>query len=110
MGVLLDRTQGTLSYYQDGAPLGVALTIPNHRDYELFPAVWNITSGTEVKLGRQLRSFYNDKNLQDRCRETIMGQISEKTDIDLLDLPTAMKDYLCDGYYEQLVVSSEKDA
>ena len=101
IGVLLDRTQGTLSYYQDGIPLGVAFTIPNYLDYELFPSISYITLGTEVQLGRQLRSFYIDKNLQDRCRATIMEQISEKTDIDLLNLPTAIKDYLCDGYYEQ---------
>ena len=101
IGVLLDRKQGTLSYYQDGVPLGVAFTIPNYLDYELFPSMWYIIQGTEVKLGRQLRSFYNDKNLQDRCRATIIGHVSEKTDIDLLNLPTAIKDYLCDGYYEQ---------
>ena len=110
LGVMLDRTQGTLSYYQDGIPLGVAFTIPNYLDYELFPAVWNITPGTEVNLGKQLRSFYNDKNLQDRCRATIIELISKKTDIDLLNLPTAIKDYLCDGYYEQLVMLSEKDS
>ena len=100
IGVLFNRKQGTLSYYQDGVQLGVAMTVPNHLDYELFPAVWNLALVTEVKLGRRLRSFYNYENLQNRCRATIMELILEKADIDLLNLPTVMKDYLRDGYYE----------
>ena len=106
IGVLLVRTLGTLSYYQDGMPLEMAITVPDHLDYELFPAVWTIFPGTDIMLVRRLRSFYNDNNLQDRCRATIMELISEKTDIDLLNLPTAMKDYLRDGYYEYCKVKT----
>ena len=98
IGVLLDRKKGTLSYYQDGVPLGVAFTVPNYLGYELFPAVWNITSYTDMQLGKQLRSL---NNLQERCRATIMEEISEKLDIDLLNLPTAMKDYLRDGWCDK---------
>ena len=100
IGVLLDRKEGpgTLSYYQDGVPLGVAFTVPNYLDYELFPAVWNITIRTDMKLERQLRSL---NNLQERCRATIVQELSENTDIDLLNLPTATKDYLLDGYYDK---------
>ena len=104
IGVLLDRNQGTLSYYKDGVQEGLAITVPNHLDYELYPAMWDISPFLDIKaikLGRRLRSFYIDNNLQDRCRAIIMGQISEKADIDLLNLPTAIKEYLCDGYYEQ---------
>ena len=98
IGLLLDRREGTLSYYQDGVPLGVAFTIPNYLDYELFPAVWNINTRTYLKIGRRLMSL---NNLQERCRATIVEELSEKTDIDLLNLPTTIKDYLYDGYYEK---------
>ena len=98
IGVLLDMKQGTLSYYQDGEPLGVAFTIPNCQDYELFPAVWDINDGTEIKLERQLMSL---NNLQERCRATIVEELTEQIDIDLLNLPTAIKDYLHDGYYDK---------
>ena len=98
IGVLLDRKQGTLSYYQDGEPLGVAFTIPNCQDYMLFPAVWDINDGTDMKLGRQLMSL---NNLQERCRATIVEELTEKIDIDLLNLPIAIKDYLHEGYYDK---------
>ena len=98
IGVLLERKKGTLSYYQDGVPLGVAFTVPNYLDYELYPAVWNFTFRTGMHLGKQLRSL---NNLQERCRATIMEEISEKIHIDLLNLPTAMKDYLRDGWCDK---------
>ena len=98
IGVLMDRKQGTLSYYQDGGPLGVAFTLPNCQDHMLFPAVWDTNDGNDMKLGRQLMSL---NNLQERCRATIVEELTQKIDIDLLNLPTAIKDYLHDGYYDK---------
>ena len=94
IGVLLDINLGTLSYYKNGVPLGVAVRGINHEHYDLFPCVmgWH---GTRMTLGRRFRSF-ND--LQDRCRATIMREIYNESDTDLLPIPKSTKRYLNDDY------------
>ena len=94
IGMLLDINLGTLSYYKDGVPLGVAFREINHEHYDLFPCVLGI-HGTRMTLGRRFRSF---NNLQDRCRATIMREIYNESDTDLLPIPTCTKRYLNDDY------------
>ena len=74
--------------------LGVAFREINHEHYDLFPCVLG-RYGTSMTLGRRFRSF-ND--LQDRCRATIMREIYNESDTDLLPIPTNTKRYLNDDY------------
>ena len=94
IGVLLDRNLGTLSYYKNGVSLGVAFREINDKQYDLFPCVKG-SHGTRMTLGRRFRSF---NNLQDRCRATIMREIYNKSDTDLLPIPKSIKRYLNDDY------------
>ena len=94
IGVLLDINLGTLSYYKNGVPLGVAVRGINYEHYDLFPCVMGI-NGTRMTLGRRFRSF---NNLQDRCRATIMREIYNEADTDLLPIPKSTKRYLNDDY------------
>ena len=94
IGMLLDKQQGTLSYYIDGVSLGVAYTGLEHVQDELFPLMASSHS-VEMTLGRRLRNYHS---LQDRCRATIMKELLHKSDIDLLPLPSRMKQFLNDGW------------
>ena len=87
IGVLLNINLRTLTYYKDGVSLGVACRKINHEHYDLFPGVLG-RHGTRMTLGRRLRSF-ND--LQDRCRATIMREIYNESNTDLLPIPTSTK-------------------
>ena len=94
LGVLLDRKLGTLSYYKNGTFIKVIWTGLNTESYDLFSRVVG-SCGTRVTLGRRFRSF---SNLQDRCRATIMRELFNESDTDLLPIPKSIKEYLNEEY------------
>ena len=94
IGVLQDINLRTLLYYKNGVSLGVAFREIDHEHYDLFPCVLG-GDGTSMTLGRRFRSF---NNLQDRCRATIMREIYNESDTDLLPIPMCTKRYLNDDY------------
>ena len=95
IGMLLDKQQGTLSYYIFGVPLGVAYSGLELVNDELFP-VMSASNGVEMTLGRRLIRSYH--SLQDRCRGAILRELLCKSDIDLLPLPSTVKQFLHDGW------------
>ena len=99
IGMFLDRQQGTLTYYNDGEPLGVKYRGLEQVEDELFPAILS-NIGVKVTLIRRLRNYHS---LQDRCRGAILKELlykcSTKPNTDLLPLPTRMKDFLNDGLW-----------
>lgn len=50
-----------------------------------------------MALGAMRRDF---NNLQDRCRAVILKQIKRREQLDKLDLPTVLVDYLADALYK----------
>ena len=95
IGVLYDGPQGTLTFYKDGKSLGVAFSNLNSLSGDgLFPAVASTAAKTEMTLGETVRSF---QGLQDRCRASIVGCISEPDMLQGLPLPPSVKLYLRDG-------------
>ena len=91
IGLLLDCDQGTLTYYKDGACLGIAFTGLDKVDEDLYPVISSTAAKTEMTLGVTLRGFHD---LQDRCRATIVASVKHVYDLDLLPLPRRVKDYL----------------
>ncbi len=63
IGLLFDAGQGTLSYFRDGIPLGIAFTGLNMIQEDLFPMICSTAAKTEMTVCNQRREFYN---LQER--------------------------------------------
>lgn len=93
IGMLFDWSKGTLSYFKDGEPLGVAFTGLNRVNQELYPIVCSTAAKTEMTLGRRRRMYHN---LQDRCRAAIVSKLREEKEIDTLPIPTVMRLFLKD--------------
>ena len=97
IGMFLDTKQGTLSYYRDGEPLGIAYRGLHHVKDELFPVMAS-NKGVEMTLVKRLRNYHS---LQDHCRGIILKELSHKRrskpNIDLLPLPSMMKEFVNDG-------------
>ena len=91
VGMLLNRTQGTLSYFVDGVPLGVAFRGIQNVAQPLYPIVAS-SHCTEITLGTRISN--SSGSLQDRCRTAIMDQLSSKADVQYLPIPTITKEYL----------------
>ena len=94
IGVLLDREHGTMSYYKNGEPLGVAFIEMNCKNKVLYPLMMSARHA-EMTLGKRLRSF---PTLKGRCRATIVKELSGKTEVDRLAIPTQMKRYLIEDH------------
>jgi hypothetical protein len=63
IGLLFDGMEGTLSYFKDGIPLGVAFTGLNLVKDKLYPMVSSTAAKTQVTLQNMQRDFIN---LRDR--------------------------------------------
>ena len=93
VGMLFEWDKGTLSYFKDGEPLGVAFTGLNRVNQELYPVVCSTAAKTEMALIRRRRLYHS---LQDRCRATIISKLREEKQIDSLPLPNRMRSFLKD--------------
>ena len=91
VGVLFDGIAGTLTYYKDGACLGVAFKGLHEVREPLFPIVCSTAAKTEMTLTMMKRDFVN---LQDRCRAEILKRVKSQTELDRLALPPRIKAYL----------------
>ncbi|XP_014675400.1 PREDICTED: SPRY domain-containing SOCS box protein 3-like [Priapulus caudatus] len=94
IGMYFDWQQGTLTYYKDGACLGVAFTGLNKLEEEIFPTICSTAAKTEMTLGLTMRGFYD---LQDRCRAAILNNVANDNDVDALNLPNKLKEYIRQG-------------
>ena len=90
VGVLYDRTQGTLTYFKDGKNLGIAFTGLRKVKEDLYPFITSTAAKTEMSTECSLRSF---DNLQDRCR-AVIALYCTNNDIDMLPIPKSMKEYI----------------
>ncbi|XP_033737345.1 SPRY domain-containing SOCS box protein 3-like [Pecten maximus] len=93
IGMLFDGNEGTLSFFKDGAYLGVAFSGLNEIEEDLFPIVCSTAAKTEMTLGVRRRGYVS---LQDRCRATILSKVKQNNDIDNLPLPSRIKSFLKD--------------
>ena len=93
VGMLFEWDKGTLSYFKDGEPLGVAFTGLNRVNQELYPIVCSTAAKTEMALIGRRRLYHS---LQDRCRATIISKLREEKQIDSLPLPNRMRSFLKD--------------
>ena len=94
IGLYFDGVAGTLTYFKDGVCLGVAFTGLHEVVEPLYPIVCSTAAKTEMALGVLKRDFVN---LQDRCRATILGQLTHEEQIDQLCLPLRIKQYISEG-------------
>ncbi|XP_047000997.1 SPRY domain-containing SOCS box protein 3 [Schistocerca americana] len=91
IGILFDGIAGTITYYKDGACLGVAFRGLNEVREPLYPIVCSTAAKTEMTLITTKRDFVN---LQDRCRAIILKYVRTRSDLQLLKLPQSIKEYL----------------
>ncbi|XP_070555506.1 SPRY domain-containing SOCS box protein 3-like [Ptychodera flava] len=91
IGILFDSNQGTLSYFKDGEPLGVAFDVFKKIDSELYPIICSTAAKTEMSLGRRRRSY---SSLQDRCRAVIIRNIADEKSLDELFLPNRLVEFI----------------
>lgn len=94
IGLYFDGVSGTLSYYKDNLCLGVAFSGLNEVTEPLYPVVCSTAAKTEMSLGVLKRDFVN---LQDRCRATILKQLTHEEQIDQLCLPIRIKQFISEG-------------
>ena len=94
IGVLVDMDRGTLSYFKNGEPLGVAFTgLLCNATSELYPIVSSTATLSEIEL-RESSCRYS--SLQDQCCMAIIKHV-EKENIDSLPLPRGMCQLLKDS-------------
>ena len=96
IGLCLNKEQGTLSYYKDGHPLGIAFEGLDGVKDDLFPYATCMTGRIEMTLGKRTRIFHS---LQERCRATIAKEISGSSATLRLPLPPKIKQDINDGCF-----------
>ena len=125
IGLLFDGINGTLTYYKDGKCLGVAfrglneVSCPHlhplgeyremnwHRcvfqvKEQLYPIVTSTAAKTEMTLAETRRDFVN---LQDRCRAVITKRIRTHEDLNKLQLPITIKQYLAEPLHDKRLLA-----
>jgi len=90
IGCMYDGLEGTLTFYKDGASLGVAFTGLNLVEDSLYPTISSTAAKTEFKITFAMREFCN---LQERCRFTIRKQVTTEQ-LSQLNLPTRIVSFL----------------
>ncbi|ENN76180.1 hypothetical protein YQE_07148, partial [Dendroctonus ponderosae] len=94
IGVLFDGKSGTLSYYKNWKPLGVAFRGLNSVKEPLYPIISSTAAKTRMVLLQRKREFFN---LQDRCRASIVERLNFKEDVNQLRIPSTLKAFLCES-------------
>ncbi|XP_054285051.1 SPRY domain-containing SOCS box protein 3 [Macrosteles quadrilineatus] len=98
VGVLFDGVEGTLTFYKDSKCLGVAFRDLQQVREPLYPMVCSTACKTEMTLTYMRRDFVN---LQDRCRAVILEAIKNKRDLEKLEVPTLIRNYLAEAVSTQ---------
>lgn len=91
IGVHLDLYRGTLSYYINGKPMGVAFRGLNTVGEKLYPMIGSTPGGTEMAVTLKTCRYLS---LEEKCYHTITTAVRSRTHIDKLPLPKIMKDHL----------------
>ncbi|XP_063236718.1 SPRY domain-containing SOCS box protein 3 [Bacillus rossius redtenbacheri] len=91
VGVLFDGAAGTVTFYKDGACLGVAFSGLDRVREPLYPAVCSTAAKTQMTLAEARRDF---ESLQDRCRVVILRAVRCQGRLEGLSLPAALRAYL----------------
>lgn len=97
IGIYFDGINGTLTYFKDGVCLGVAFNGLHKIDKPLYPYVMSTAAKTEMYLAETRRVF---PELKDLCRGEILKRIKDKSDLEHLELPIVVVDYLSEGLFE----------
>jgi len=90
IGVHLNLYKGTLSFYVNGRPLGIAFKGLNCTKM-LYPLVSSTTEGSEICLGKRISRYLT---LQEKCFNAIARSLKQSGDIDTLPLPICIKQHL----------------
>lgn len=100
VGLLFDGVEGTLTFYKDGKCLGVAFKNLHQVREPLLPMVCSTACKTEMTLTYMRRDFVN---LQDRCRAVILEGIKNKKELEKLEVPPMIRNYLAEAISRKFV-------
>ena len=64
----------------------------------LYPIICSTAAKTEMALGVTKREFVS---IQDRCRAVILRHLNHEDQIEKLELPRTLKDFIFDGLSEE---------
>lgn len=78
--------------------MGIAFRGLNKIGKPLYPIVTSTAAKTEMVVAETRRDFVN---LQDRCRAEILKNIKSKTEIDRLELPHVITQYLAEALSDE---------
>ena len=95
IGILFDGILGTLTYYKDNVPLPTAFHHLDKVQEPLYPIVCSTAARTEMALGVTRREFVS---LQDRCRATVLQHITKEEQVDALEIPRCLKQFIIDDF------------
>lgn len=95
IGMLFNGINGTLSYFKDGQPLGVAFTGLDRIKENLYPIISSTAAKTEMTLLNTRRCY---TSLQDRCGLKIIHMVNDSDNIEELPLPKHCKELLKEEY------------
>ncbi|KAG9260980.1 SPRY domain-containing SOCS box protein 3 [Astyanax mexicanus] len=87
IGVLLDRTAGTLTFYKNGKNLGLAFSDLDRVASALYPMVSSTAPETELQLGLRTSRL---SSLQEHCIHTITHCLGKLGHTHSLPLPRAL--------------------
>lgn len=94
VGIFFDGIAGTITYFKDGVSLGVAFNGLEEVTEPLYPIVCSTAAKTEMSLGIMKREFVS---IQDRCRSVILRQLTHESQIEELELPRTLKQFILEG-------------
>lgn len=100
VGILFDGVEGSLTFYKDGKCLGVAFKDLHQVREPLYPMVCSTACKTEMTLTYMRRDFVN---LQDRCRAVILESVQNKKDLENLEIPPMIRNYLAEAISRKFV-------
>lgn len=91
IGMLFDGPKGTLTYFKDGVSLGVAFKDLDKITDKLYPMVCSTAAKTQMTLTKTCRDYYS---LQDMCRNVILNKLPKPSDVQQVDLPRFLKEFV----------------
>lgn len=100
IGMWFDAVNGTLSYFKDEEPLGIAFEGLDKVDAFLYPMVASTAAKTEMLISSSIRSFIS---LKDRCRQVITDNLTDVQDVRRLQIPSILQSYVIDEDEEEII-------
>lgn len=106
IGMLYDGHKGTLTYFKDGVNLGIAFKDLNKIPDKLYPMVCSTAAKTQMTLTKTCRDF---SSLQDMCRSVILDMLLKPSDVQQLDLPKFLKEFVESKNYSEDELDSDDE-